>query len=109
MVFVTAATRAMAPDATPDVTDVPCTVTVAPVDDTVGVTVTDDTLFRTVEVYEVVANANAGVRVAWLSTRPPSLLLVYTCGARVTVNVYVFVGPPPAVHTIAMIVSPPPT
>jgi hypothetical protein len=39
-----------APEADPDVTPVPCTVTVAPVEVTVGVTVTDATLFGTVEV-----------------------------------------------------------
>jgi hypothetical protein len=50
-----------APDAACDATVTVCTVTVAPVEVTVGVTVTDVTVYGTVEVYDVVPDANAGV------------------------------------------------
>ena len=52
-----------APDTAPEDTAEPCTVTVAPVDVTVGVTVSDATVFDTVHVYDVVTAANAGDRV----------------------------------------------
>jgi hypothetical protein len=48
MVLATAATKLIALEAAPEVTEVPSTVTVAPVEVTVGVTVTDATLFCSV-------------------------------------------------------------
>ena len=84
--------RATAPDATPDVTGVPPTVTVAPVEVTVGVTVTDATLFTTEAVYDVVPDTNAGVKaLTWLSTSALSVLAVLSTDALSTVTVYVFV------------------
>jgi hypothetical protein len=55
----------MAADAAPDVAGIPWTVTPLdpPTDVSVGVTVTDATLFGTVVVYDVVLDAKAGVNV----------------------------------------------
>ena len=61
MVVADPAVSDIAPDAACEVTVTVCTVTVAPVEVTVGVTVTDATLLGTVEVYDVVPDANAGV------------------------------------------------
>jgi hypothetical protein len=60
MVVADPAVSDTAPDAACDDTAELCTVTVAPVDVTVGVTVTDATLFITLEVYDVVADVKAG-------------------------------------------------
>jgi hypothetical protein len=60
MVVADPAVSDTAPEAASDATVTVCTVTVAPVEVTVGVTVTDATLFGTVEVYDVVPDANAG-------------------------------------------------
>jgi hypothetical protein len=74
-------------DAAPDVTPVPSTVTVAPVEVTVGVTVTDATLFTTDAVYDVVPDANAGVNaLTWLSTSALSVLTVLSALPRVTLK-----------------------
>jgi hypothetical protein len=51
MVFGVPAVSATAPEALPEATDTVSTVTVAPVDVTVGVTLTDATLFGTLTVY----------------------------------------------------------
>jgi hypothetical protein len=61
MVVADPAVSDTAPDAACDATVTVCTVTVAPVEVTVGVTVTDVTVYGTVEVYDVVPDANAGV------------------------------------------------
>jgi hypothetical protein len=104
IVFATAATKAMELDATPVATLAPCTVTVAPVEVTVGVTVTDATLFSTAAVYEVVPDANAGVNaLTSLSTRALRVLTVLSAAALLTVTVYVFVVVvSPAVATTAI-------
>lgn len=81
----------MLAEADPDATVAVCTVTVAPVEVTVGVAVTDTTLFGTVEVYEVVPGAKAGDREPALSTKVVSVLTVFTAVALLTVTVYVFV------------------
>ena len=80
-----------APDAACEATVTVCTVTVAPVEVTVGVTVTDATLFGTVEVYDVVPDANAGDSEPALSTKVVNVLTVFTALALLTVTVYVFV------------------
>jgi hypothetical protein len=78
------------------------------VDVTVGVTVTDATLFATVEVYDVVPAANATFREPSLSTNALSVLTVLSAAALLTVTVYVFVVVvSPAVATTAMATSPP--
>jgi hypothetical protein len=79
------------PEADPDVTLAPCTVTVAPVEVTVGVTVTDATLFGTVEVYDVVPDAKATFSEPSLSTSALSVLTELSAAALLTVTVYVFV------------------
>jgi hypothetical protein len=81
----------IAPDAACETTATVCTVTVAPLEVTVGVTVTDATLFGTVEVYDVVPDANAGDREPSLSTKVVSVLTELTAAALLTVTVYVFV------------------
>jgi hypothetical protein len=105
MVFATAATNAMALDAAPEATVAPCTVTVAPEEVTVGVTVTDATLFATVEVYDVVPAAKATFSEPSLSTRSLNVLTVLSAVALLTVTVYVFVvvvSPAVAVTVIAV-------
>jgi hypothetical protein len=97
-----------APDAVPDDTAVPATVTVAPVEVTVGVTVTDATLFATEEVYDVVPAANATFSEPSLSTSALSVLTVLSAAALLTVTVYVFVVVvSPAVATTAIATLPP--
>ena len=91
MVLATFTAKLIALDAAPDVTPVPSTITVAPVEVTVGVTVTDATLFGTVDVYDVTPDANAGDRDPWLSTRVVSVLTVLSTAALSTVTVYVLV------------------
>jgi hypothetical protein len=77
------------------------------VDVTVGVTVTDATLFATVEVYDVVPAANATFREPSLSTNALSVLTVLSAAALLTVTVYVLVELPScAVVTTAMAVLP---
>jgi hypothetical protein len=80
-------------DAVRDVTGVPPTVTelAPPPDVTVGVTVTDATLFGTVVVYDVVPDANAGDSEPALSTKVLNVLTVMDAAALLTVTVYVFV------------------
>jgi hypothetical protein len=100
MVLATAATKLIALDAAPDVTPVPSTVTVAPVEVTVGVTVTDATLFTTEAVYDVVPDANVGASEPSLSVSALSVLAVLSAVPLVTVTVYVtVVEPSPAWHT----------
>jgi hypothetical protein len=91
MVVADPAVSDTAPDTACDSTATDCTVTVAPVEVTVGVTVTDATLFGTVEVYDVVPEAKAGDNEPSLSTKVVSVLTVFTALARLTVTVYVFV------------------
>jgi hypothetical protein len=91
MVTADPAVSGTIPDAEPDVTAVPPTVTVAPVEVTIGVTVTDDTLLGTVEVYDVVPDAKAGEREPSLSTSALSVLTVLSAAALLAVTVYVFV------------------
>jgi hypothetical protein len=74
----------MAPDAVPEVTTTVCTVTVAPMDFTVGVTVTDATLFGTVEVYDVVPDVKATFSVPSLSVSAVNWLDALSAAARVT-------------------------
>jgi hypothetical protein len=83
--------RVIVPDADCEATVTVCTVTVAPVEVTVGVTVTDATLFTIVEVYDVVPEAKAGDNEPSLSTKVVSVLTVFTAAALLTVTVYVFV------------------
>jgi hypothetical protein len=110
MVLATAATKLIALDAAPDVTPVPSTVTVAPVEVTVGVTVTDATLFTTEAVYDVVPDTNAGVKaLTWLSTSALSVLAVLSAVVLLTVTVYVFVVlVSPAVQVTVIAVPAPP-
>jgi hypothetical protein len=76
---------------------------VAPVEVTVGVTVTDATLFGTVEVYDVVPDAKATFSEPSLSTSALSELTELSATALVTVTVYVFVVVlSPAVVTTAI-------
>jgi hypothetical protein len=101
-----------APDAACETTVTICTVTVAPVDVTVGVTVTDATLSGTVEVYEIVPAAKAGEREPALSTSALSVLTVLSATALLTVTVYVTVmvlTVSPAVHVTVIAVPAPPT
>jgi hypothetical protein len=99
--------RAILPDAAPEATATVCTVTVAPVEVTVGVTVTDVTLFGTVEVYDVVPAAKATFREPSLSTSALSVLTVLSAVALFTVTVYILlVRPSCAVTTIAIAVLP---
>jgi hypothetical protein len=91
MVVADPAVSDIAPDAACEATVTVCTVTVAPVEVTVGVTVTDATLLGTVEVYDVVPAANAGDSEPALSTKVVSVLTVFTAAALSTVTVYVFV------------------
>jgi hypothetical protein len=79
------------PDAAREATVTVCTVTVAPVEVTVGVTVTDATLFATAEVYDVVPDAKAGDSEPALSTSALSVLTVLSAAALLTVTVYVLV------------------
>jgi hypothetical protein len=103
IVFATAATKAMELDATPVATLAPCTVTVAPLEVTVGVTVTDATLFSTAAVYEVVPDAKATFSEPSLSIRALRVLTVLSAAALLTVTVYVFVVVvSPAVATTAI-------
>jgi hypothetical protein len=96
-----------APEAACDATVTVCTVTVAPVEVTVGVTVTDATLLGTVAVYEVVPAAKAGDSEPALTARALSVLIVLSDGARrkVTVYVLIVIGSP-IFTTTGMIVSP---
>jgi hypothetical protein len=96
-----------APEAACDATVTVCTVTVAPVEITVGVTVTDATLLGTVAVYEVVPAAKAGDSEPALTARALSVLIVLSDGARrkVTVYVLIVIGSP-IFTTTGMIVSP---
>jgi hypothetical protein len=97
-----------APDAAWDVTGVPPTVTVAPVDVTVGVTVTDATLFATVKVYEAVPEEKATFRDPSLNTSAVKVFKVFTALALLTVTVYVFcVEESPAVHITTIALLPP--
>jgi hypothetical protein len=108
VVVVEATVSPIADDAPPDVTGVPFTVTVAPVDVTVGVTVTDATLFTIVEVYDVVPDAKATFSEPSLSTSALSVLTVLSAAALLTVTVYVFVVVvSPAVPTTAIATLPP--
>jgi hypothetical protein len=91
MVVADPAISVTAPEAAWDATEVLCTVTVAPVEVTVGVTVTEATLFGTKDVYDVVSGANARLSDPWLSTRVVSVLTVLSTTALLTVTVYVLV------------------
>ncbi len=77
--------NAIAPDATPDVTVVPLTLTVAVASVVVGVTVIDDVAFGTLAVYAVVPLANVGDRVPVESASADSVAVLDA--ARVTVTV----------------------
>jgi hypothetical protein len=107
MVVADPAVSEILPEATPEVTATVCTVTVAPPDVTVGVTVTDATLFGTVVVYDVVPDAKATLREPSLRTSALNVLTVFTATALVTVTVYVLVVTvSSAVTTTAIAVSP---
>jgi hypothetical protein len=80
-----------APEAACEATVTVCTVTVAPAEVTVGVTVTDATLLGTAEVYDVVPAAKPGDSEPALSTKVVSVLTVFTALALLTVTVYVLV------------------
>ena len=75
------------PEAEPEVTAVPLTVIVAFAWVRVGVTVIEVTELATVDVYEAVAEAKDGERVAVVSESADSVATVDA--ARVTVTVYV--------------------
>jgi hypothetical protein len=97
------AVNACAPDAAPDVTALPATVTDAVASVVVGVTVTEATAFATVAVYEVVAATNDGDSVPALSAKLLSVASVYPAFCLVTVTVYVLaVVPSPPVTTTAI-------
>jgi hypothetical protein len=94
------AVRACVPDALPDVTALPPTVTVAAASVVVGVNLIDATPFTTVAVYAVVAAASAGARVPALKVRILSVASVEPVDLLLTVTAYVFVVvPSPAVTT----------
>jgi hypothetical protein len=75
-----------AEDTAPEETAEPPTMMEAPVSVLMGVTVTNDTLFGTLKVYDVVPLAKAGVKVPALTTRLPSVLTVLSAAGRVTVT-----------------------
>jgi hypothetical protein len=80
---------------------------VAPVEVTVGVAVTDATLFGTVEVYDKVPDENVGVSDPRLSTRESRVLTVLIAATLLTVTEYVLTAIPScAVTTMVMTVSP---
>jgi hypothetical protein len=77
----------IAPDADPELTVTACTVTVAPLEVTVGVTVTDSTLLGTADVYEVVPDAKATFSEPSLSIRALRVLTVLSAAVLVTATV----------------------
>jgi hypothetical protein len=81
-----------APDAVPDVVDVPATVTDAPLSLIVGVMVIDATAFTTVAVYAVVPETNEGLREPELSTNDVRSASTFTDAVLVTATAYVVVA-----------------
>ena len=96
---------AIGPEAVPEATAVPFTVTVDVLTAVVGVTVIVATVLATLSVYAVVVDEKTGDKVPVPGLRSDRLSLVD--GAFVTVSVYVFVVVPfCAVTTVVMVLGP---
>ena len=98
---------AIGPEAVPEATAVPFTVTVDVLTAVVGVTVIVATVLATLSVYAVVVDEKTGDKVPVPGLRSDRLSLVD--GAFVTVSVYVFVVVPFCAVTIVVIVLGPTT
>jgi hypothetical protein len=106
LIVVAPTDKEIAAEAEPDATAVPPTVTVAPEEVTVGITVTDATLFGTVEVYDNVPDAKATFRAPSLSTSAVKVLAELSTAERDMLSVYVVVVKSPAVTTTETLFEP---